>query len=82
MNRAGVRAAALGVDVQTSNETRDIGSDHLSFLDANIPALMLTTPDFERIHTPDDTFANLEPAFLDEVAALAFALLREAGPAP
>jgi len=82
MDRARVLAEGLGVSVQTSNETRDIGSDHLSFLDANIPALMLTTPDFERIHTPDDTFANLEPTFLGEVAELAFALLREVAGAP
>lgn len=82
MDRAQALAEELGVGVQTSNQTRDIGSDHLSFLDAGIPALMLTTPDFERIHTPDDTFANLAPTYLDEVAELAFALLREAGPAP
>lgn len=82
VDRAEALADQAGIEVEASNREPDIGSDHLSFLDADIPALMLTTPDFGRIHTPEDTFANLQPTFLDEVAELAFALLRQAGRAP
>ena len=54
----------------------------MSFLDAGIPALMLTTPQFDFIHTVGDTLANLDATFLDEVAALGFALVQATGEAP
>ncbi|MDZ4278464.1 MAG: M28 family metallopeptidase [Dehalococcoidia bacterium] len=78
--RVEVVAGAQGLEVELSRAIDEIGSDHLSFLDAGIPAVMITTPGFEQIHTAADTFANLEPApFLEPLAELAFGLLVGAG---
>ncbi len=79
LDRAETLAEQAGLDVRRSNRPQDIASDHRSFLDAGIPALMLTSPDFDRIHTAGDTLANLEPTSLETIAALGFALLQEAG---
>lgn len=75
LDRAGPLAVDLGLDVELSSKTDEIGSDHRSFLDGGVPSLMLTTPDFERIHTPGDVVANLGPAFLEGIAQLGLALL-------
>lgn len=74
------RAQALApAELQTGLDPRDIGSDHISFLDAGVPALLVTTPAFDLIHTPSDTLEHLEPTFLGELAALGLALLMEDG---
>jgi len=65
------------VAIQVSLDARELGSDHISFLDFGIPAIMVTTPSFDLIHTPQDTLSNLDLDFLDEVAALAFSFLTE-----
>ena len=54
-------------------------SDHANFEAAGIPALMFSTPSFIRIHTAQDTAANLNAASLDEIAEIGFALLQELG---
>ena len=79
LDRAEGLAMRTGLDIQLSPSLRGISSDHLSFLEAGIPALMLTTPGFARIHTAGDTVANLEPTFLETIANLGFALLQELG---
>ncbi len=64
------------MDVVRSSLPENASSDHASFLDAGIPALMLTT-EFGLSHTEEDTLANLEPALLEPIATLGFALLQE-----
>ena len=76
--RAEALAARTGVDVASGSLPENASSDHASFLDAGIPVLMLTT-EFGLIHTEEDTFANLEPALLESIATLGFALLQELG---
>lgn len=68
----------LGVAARADSLPEGVASDHVSFLDAGISALMLTTHGFARIHTAQDTVANLEPRHLGEIARLGFALLRQA----
>lgn len=82
LERAAALAAQAGLPVERDGDPLEIASDHRAFLDAGIPTLLLTTPDFGRIHTAEDTAANLRPTFLGAVAELGFALLREAGQGP
>lgn len=73
---------AAGQSVRVSMLPEGASSDFASFLDAGLPALMLTVDDFGIIHTPLDTFENLRPEPLGPAAELGLALLREVGQAP
>lgn len=75
--QADALADRIGVPARPDTLPEGASSDHASFLNAQIPALMLTTPGFGRIHTAQDTVRNLEPLFLDEIATLGFALMEE-----
>lgn len=69
-------ADEIGVEAEPSRLPENAGSDHLSFINAGVPALMLTASGGVTIHTPEDTFANMEPDSLADIAALGFALLQ------
>lgn len=75
-------ADEMGLDVELSSEPYEVPSDHRSFLDAGMVAFVLHTPDYDVMHTPEDTLANLESASIEVVAALGFALLQETGLGP
>ena len=75
-------AGELDVEVQRGQLPKDVGSDHLSLLDGGLSALMLTSPDFRLIHTPEDTVENLDTVHLQGILDLGFALLRAHLPAP
>jgi aminopeptidase YwaD len=81
-DEAGALADELAIEAQRGQLPEDVGSDHLSFLDAALPALMLTTPDFVLIHTPQDTLDNMDTTYLQDILDLGFALLREHGLEP
>jgi aminopeptidase YwaD len=68
-------SATLGIAVGTDTRVEEVPSDHQSFIDIEIPALVLTSPDYSLIHTPDDTFVNLRRGSLDPIAQLGFELL-------
>lgn len=76
------RAEAMGLSAVIDVLPEGVSSDHRSFIDAGIPAVLITTPDFSLIHTPQDTAQNMDPAFLQPIAGLALDLLREFGSAP
>ena len=76
-DQAQALAKGAGLDAEHGLRPGGIVSDHVSFLEVGIPALLLTTSDFDRVHTVGDTLANLRPAALEEIAALGLALLRE-----
>ncbi len=80
--RTGTIAAEMGLDVELSSQPYDVPSDQRTFLDAGIVSFVLHTPDYDLMHTPDDTLANLDPGSIDVVAALGFALLGEASLGP
>ena len=75
-------AADIDVEVSGGELPTGVGSDHVSFLDGGLSSLMIATPNFARIHTPEDVLANLDATYLQPLADLAFALLRAhaAGP--
>jgi aminopeptidase YwaD len=70
-------ANARGISAQRSELPEGANSDHASFIEAGIPALLFTSNDFALIHTQADNFANLEPGVLEQVARLGFALLQD-----
>lgn len=82
LDQAGAIAGRAGFDVEFSSLPDEIPSDHRSFLDAGIVALVLSTSEFDRMHTPEDTLANLDPTSIETLAALGFALLRESDRSP
>ena len=61
----------LGIDVRWSPGLRGGSSDHAGFLDAGIPAVMLFSDDFSRIHTAEDTFEFIDPGLLESAVRLA-----------
>lgn len=69
----------LDIEARADSLPEGLSSDHVSFLDAGMPALMLTTHGFARIHTAQDTVANLEPSHLRDIATLGFAMLEKVG---
>ena len=81
LDRALALANEMELSLDSNTSVEDIGSDHRSFLDAGIPTLMLTTPDFDLIHSARDTLAGIESTPLGMIVSLAFALLAEAGEA-
>ena len=78
----GVDALAdeVGISAVPSSLPENAGSDHLSFLDAQIPALMFSASGGPPIHTPEDTVANLVADTLGPAARLAFAGLERGLP--
>ncbi|MEX0786119.1 MAG: M28 family metallopeptidase [Dehalococcoidia bacterium] len=70
-------ADEAGIDAGPSQLAENAGSDHLSFIAAGIPALMLTASGPVTIHTPQDSFDNLATDSLADIAGLGFALLRQ-----
>jgi aminopeptidase YwaD len=83
IQRAQATAATLGTSLDRAGAPEDIPSDHLSFLREDIGAIIITTPDYELIHTPNDIVANLTPAYLQVIADLGIALIRSFdAPAP
>jgi aminopeptidase YwaD len=72
-----IAANARGVPAQRAELPEGANSDHASFIEAGIPALLFTSNDFAPIHTEADNFANLEPGALDATARLGFALLQD-----
>lgn len=67
---------SLDIRVTQSAGTRGSSSDHATFNQAGIPAIMFTAPDFSRIHTPDDTLEFVQPGLLGDSARLALAMLQ------
>jgi aminopeptidase YwaD len=70
-------ARAREIPAQRGELPDGASSDHASFIDAEIPALFLTSNDFAPLHTQADNIENLEPGALEQVARLGFALLQD-----
>ena len=65
-----VREQAQRAGITMRTITEDVPSDHLPFINEGIPAVIITTPDFSVIHTPEDTQDRIVPARLGETAVL------------
>lgn len=68
-------ARELGIPGSVGRLPPNVGSDHLSFKDAGIPVLMLYRDD-NRLHTPADTAAIVDPGSLADAAAISAWVLR------
>jgi aminopeptidase YwaD len=69
-------AEELGIGgVIPSELIRGLSSDHASFLNAGIPALMLHRWDDPLLHTPQDVSDRIVPAYLEDAARMGIALL-------
>ena len=65
----------LGIPVLLGQLASTTSSDHASFINAGIPALMLHRTTDNLLHTPQDTIERVRPELLEEAARLAVALL-------
>jgi hypothetical protein len=68
-------AAALGLDPLLSEPHFD--GDHLSFIEAGIPAILIYRFDDPRYHTESDRAEFVEPQLLEEAAKLTLLTLAE-----
>jgi len=71
-------AEALGIRVH-SLPLQEALSDHIPFLQAGIPALILTTPDYRLIHTPRDVMEVLDLGSLENAVRVVEEVLRRWG---
>lgn len=83
---AGAAAAQSGLNVQSFFDGVITDTDHFSFIAAGVPALVIGTGAYEKIHHADDTSATLRyddlPPRLDYVRAFVTALANDAAPLP
>ena len=68
-------AAEAGIDLRRRLLPRGWGSDHISFIDAGIPAVFFMDNDFSRIHTPEDKLEFINKDLLGQSAAIGLAIL-------
>ena len=66
----------LGIDDAVPSELiRGLSSDHASFIDAGIPALMFHRWEDPLLHTPQDVSDRVVPRYLEEAARMGVAFL-------
>jgi len=68
-------AAALGLDPIPTEPS--FSSDHLSFIEADIPAVLIHRFEDPRQHTESDRAEFVQPQLLEEAAKLALLALAE-----
>jgi aminopeptidase YwaD len=64
-------------DVEPSVLIRGLSSDHASFVEAGIPALMFHRWEDNLLHTPQDVSNRVKTEYLEEAAQMGVAMLRE-----
>ncbi|MCX6023576.1 MAG: M28 family peptidase, partial [Chloroflexi bacterium] len=70
-------AKLAGIEAQSFTLPEGVGSDHQSFLQANIPAVFPAMVDDPLFHTPQDTADRISPANLQNAGRWAIAILAE-----
>ena len=78
---ARLAAEKIGVKGTPSTLPPNTGSDHLSFINAGVPAVMLYRED-NLIHTPEDAIGRIVASSLAETVAVALATLQSLVPPP
>ena len=68
-------AGQAGIDLRRRLLPRNWGSDHMSFIDAGIPAVFFMDNDFSRIHTPQDKLEFINEDLMGQSAAIGLAML-------
>ena len=77
VDRAIEYAAGNGIDLNRSNESAGLGSDHASFMAVDIPSLFFFGDDFSIINSPEDVLEEVEPSVMGAHMAVALGMLRE-----
>lgn len=75
-------AETLGIAAIQGQIPVTTSSDHASFIDAGIPALMLHRTTDNLLHTPQDTIERVRAELLEEAARLGVALLESLSATP
>ena len=65
------------ITLNRSNESAGFGSDHASFLNADIPALFFFGDDFSIINSPDDVLEEVEPSIMGANMVVGLGMLEE-----
>ena len=66
-----------GIALNRSNEPAGFGSDHASFLNADIPALFFFGDDFSIINSPADVLEEVEPSIMGANMVVGLGMLEE-----
>lgn len=73
--RGATLADSIGIAVRRGNLPANTGSDHASFANAGIPALMLYRETDNLLHTPQDVTSRVRPELLEQAARIGVALI-------
>jgi Zn-dependent M28 family amino/carboxypeptidase len=68
-------ASNLGIRTERADLPMTTSSDHVNFIAAGIPALMVHRFNDPLLHTPEDVADRVKPELLDQAARLGVALL-------
>ena len=77
VDRAIDYADGNGITLNRSNEPAGFGSDHASFLNADIPALFFFGDDFSIINSPADVLEEVEPSIMGANMVVGLGMLEE-----
>ena len=77
VDRAIDYADGNGIALNRSNEPAGFGSDHASFLNADIPALFFFGDDFSIINSPADVLEEVEPSIMGANMVVGLGILEE-----
>ena len=69
-------AMGKGIDLSQNNDYRGFGSDHASFINADIPALFFYGDDFSIINSPEDVLEQVDPKVMGTNMAVALGMLQ------
>jgi hypothetical protein len=73
--RASRLASNIGIKTNAAELPMTTSSDHVNFIAAGVPSLMVHRFDDPLLHTPEDVADRVRPELLDEAARLGIALL-------
>ena len=64
-----------GIEVKVGRPLEGASSDHATFIEAGIPAVMFLADDLSRLHTPEDRIEFVRPELMGNAAVLGIGLL-------
>jgi aminopeptidase YwaD len=77
VTEAAQAAAGAGIQAEPSEQPGGLGSDHQSFLSANVPAIWFFRVTDNLLHTPQDTADRVQPDQMEEAVTMGLLLLED-----
>jgi hypothetical protein len=75
---ASARAGALGIGHTIAGSLpENVGSDHINFLEAGVPAIIFSCFCDEHYHSPQDTFGFVQPERLSEAGEMGLGVIED-----